>query len=80
MKLFVKVWCPWCVSAREWLDKRGYQYELVDVEENDADYEEIRRISGQSKTPTLLTHDGLVLPDFGPEELAAFIKENNITP
>ena len=32
MKLYVKLWCPWCVSAREWLDARGYRYELIDVE------------------------------------------------
>ena len=32
MKLYVKTWCPWCVSAREWLDARGYRYELIDVE------------------------------------------------
>ena len=80
MKLYVKVWCPWCVSAREWLDGRGYEYELVDVEEDEADFAEMRRVSGQGKTPTLVTGDGLVLSDFGPEELAVFIEENDIAP
>jgi glutaredoxin 3 len=80
MKLYVKVWCPWCVSAREWLDSRGYKYQLIDVEANRADYDTMIQLSGQSKTPTLVTADGKVLPDFGPDELAAFVKENNLQP
>jgi glutaredoxin 3 len=80
MKLFVKVWCPWCVAAREWLDTRGYQYQLVDVEANAADFAEMKKISGQTRTPTLQTDDGKVLPDFGPDELAAFVKEHNLSP
>jgi glutaredoxin 3 len=80
MKLYVKVWCPWCVAAREWLDQRGYKYDLRDVEANRADYDRMIQISGQSKTPTLEMDDGKVLPDFGPEELAAFVKQHQITP
>lgn len=80
MKLFVKVWCPWCVSAREWLDARGYRYELIDVEANRADYDTMIQLSGQTKTPTLLTSDGKVLPDFGPDELDAFVKKHGIKP
>jgi len=80
MKLFVKVWCPWCVAAREWLDARGYKYQLVDVEASDADFAEMKRLSGQARTPTLQTDDGKVLPDFGPDELAAFVKEHGLSP
>ena len=80
MKLYVKVWCPWCVSGRDWLDSRGYKYQLIDVEANRADYDEMIRLSGQSKTPTLVIADGTVLPDFGPDELAAFVAKHNLRP
>ena len=80
LKLYVKTWCPWCVRAQEWLDARKYQYTLVDVEANRADYEEMIRLSGQRLTPTLVTANGLVLPDFGPEELAVFLKKHSIQP
>ena len=80
MKLYVKTWCPWCVSAREWLDSRNYKYELIDVEATKADYETMIRLSGQSKTPTLVLEDGAVLPDFGPDELAAFVAKHNLRP
>lgn len=80
MRVYVKTWCPWCVSAREWLDARGYRYDVVDVEANRADYDEMIRISGQSKTPTLVMPDGKVLPDFGTDELEAFVTKHGISP
>jgi glutaredoxin len=80
MKLYVKVWCPWCTAAREWLDARKFRYELLDVEASPATYDAMIRLSGQTKTPTLVTSDGHVLPDFGPEELDAFVKEKGLKP
>ena len=80
MKLYVKVWCPWCVAAREWLDARGFGYELIDVEADRADYDEMIQLSDQSKTPTLVTSGGVVLPDFGTEELEAFVALHGLRP
>ncbi len=79
LKLYVKVWCPWCVMARDWLDSHGYHYQLIDVEESRAAYDEMIRLSGQRLTPTLVTADGLILPDFGPDELEVFVKKHRIT-
>jgi len=80
LKVYVKVWCPWCVSAQQWLDAHHYRYTLIDVEANRANYDEMIRLSGQRLTPTLVTTDGLVLPDFGPDELEVFLKKHSITP
>ena len=81
LKLYVKVWCPWCVMAQRWLDSQGYKYELLDVEKNRADYDEMIRLSGQRYTPTLVAGEQkLVLPDFGPDELEEFLKKHQITP
>lgn len=80
LKLYVKVWCPWCVRAQEWLDAHGYRYEVVDVEKKRADYDEMIQLSGQRLTPTLVTPDGAVLPDFGPEELENFLKKHRVVP
>lgn len=80
LKLYVKTWCPWCVMAQEWLDMRGYQYQLIDVERSRADYQEMIALSGQRYTPTLVTSDGRVLPDFGPDELATFLQTHSIQP
>jgi glutaredoxin len=31
MILYVKAGCPWCRLAEEYLNKRGYKYERMDV-------------------------------------------------
>ncbi len=79
LKLYVKVWCPWCVMAREALDGRGYKYDLIDVEASRASYDEMIAKSGQRYTPTLVAGEK-VLPDFGPDELEVFLKKHSIAP
>ena len=59
---------------------RGFGYELIDVEADRADYDEMIQLSGQSKTPTLVTREGAVLPDFGPEELESFVARHGLKP
>lgn len=79
MKLYVKTWCPWCVTAKEKLDAAGYQYEEIDVEACADDYAEMIRLSGQRLTPTLVVGEK-ILPDFGPDELAVFLQQHDIQP
>jgi glutaredoxin 3 len=79
LKLYVKTWCPWCITARNFLLKHGYRFEEIDVEADRAAYAEMIRLSGQSYTPTLSVGDKL-LADFGPEELQDFLKGNGIVP
>jgi len=79
LKLYVKTWCPWCVRAKQMLDSRGYRYEEIDVEADRAAYAEMKRLSGQSLTPTLVVGEK-VLPDFGPPELEAFLSRHGIVP
>ncbi len=71
--LYVKTGCPWCVIAEEYLDRHGYRYERVDVNEDRAAFDEMKRMSGQTYAPTLVSAEK-VLPDFGPEELETFLR------
>jgi len=80
MKLYVKVWCPWCVDAVNWLKIRGYRYEQIDVLANKADYDHMKAISGQRLTPTLELDSGEVLPDFDVRQLEKFLAAHNIQP
>lgn len=79
MILYVKTGCPWCRMAEDYLDKGGYQYQRVDVRRDPDSLKELRRVSGQTSTPTLLFGE-LVLPDFGPDELEEFLSEHKILP
>jgi glutaredoxin 3 len=79
LKLYIKRGCPWCIMAEEWLQGHGYRYAAIDVLADRAAFDEMIRISGQRRAPTLVAGNNL-LPDFGPEELAVFLKRHNIAP
>ena len=79
LKLYIKPGCPWCIMAEDWLQGHGYRYEVIDVRADRKAFEEMMRISGQGRGATLVVA-GQVLPDFGPEELAAFLKKHSIIP
>lgn len=73
MKLYIKRGCPWCVMAESWLRQKGVAYEVLDVLVDANAFAEMRKISGQSKAPVLVTEEGKILSDFGPEELPGFL-------
>ncbi len=73
MILSIKRGCPWCHLAEAWLRQHGIAYKSVDVLSDPAAFAEMKRISGQSKVPVLITPDGKCLADFGPEELPGFL-------
>ena len=52
----------------------GVKYELREVRSNPAYFEEMRKLSGQTKAP-VLQMDGRVLADFGVEQLPGFLKQ-----
>lgn len=73
MTLYIKRGCPWCDMAEEWLSRHGHPYQTIDVLSSPADFVSMKKISGQSLTPVLVTREGRVLADFGPEELPGFL-------
>ena len=73
MILYIKRGCPWCDMAEAWLRQHGQPYRPVDVISDQEAFAEMRRLSGQTKAPVLVTEKGRVLADFGPEELPGFL-------
>lgn len=73
MILYIKRGCPWCDMAEAWLSRHGVAYAAVNVLSDAGAFAEMRKISGQSKAPVLVTPDGRCLADFGPEELPDFL-------
>jgi glutathione S-transferase len=55
------------------LHKLGVKYERREVRSNPAYFDEMKRLSGQTKAP-VLQMDGRILADFGPEQLQGFLK------
>lgn len=70
--LYVKRGCPYCKAAMNYLEQQGISYRPVDVRDDALAMENLRKISGQNRTPTLLWN-GDVLADFGTSELVEFL-------
>ena len=77
IRLFVKPYCGWCREATDWLDQRGIKYEVLDVIGDQAAYDEMVRLSGQTLAPVIEV-DGQVLADFGASELADWWRPHGI--
>ncbi|MCF6313082.1 MAG: glutaredoxin family protein [Verrucomicrobiales bacterium] len=80
MKVFIKPGCPWCVEATRWLESKGYEFEQVNVSADADAFADMQSLSGQTKAPTMVMEDGLILADFGVDELIPFLEENDIQP
>ncbi|MCX7712429.1 MAG: glutathione S-transferase N-terminal domain-containing protein [Chthoniobacterales bacterium] len=78
MKIYIKPWCPWCIDALEWLRVRKIPHEVIDVTLDSSAYSHMRKISGQSLTPTLEMPDGDVLPDFDTRQLELFLRQKGV--
>jgi glutaredoxin 3 len=75
--LYVKDGCPWCDEAEDYLKDHGIAYGKADVTEDAAAFDEMRRLSGQTKAPTMRWGDE-ILADFGAEELDVFLRERSL--
>jgi glutaredoxin 3 len=73
--IYTKSYCGWCDDALNWLTERGYAFDEVNVSEDTAAFAEMRRISGQTRCPTLVA-EGALLPDFDTGQLETFLKEH----
>lgn len=78
-RLFIKPYCGWCAQAMDWLDDHGIRYEVLDVIADQAAYEEMTQLSGQTLAPVIQV-DGRLLADFGARELEAFWRELTARP
>jgi glutaredoxin len=82
--LYLKPGCPWCTKAVRWLDERGFDYQAHDVIADPEKFDEMATLTGQTLAPCLRVRvaegDDLILPDFGPEELEAFVAAHALAP
>ena len=71
--LYLKSGCPWCTEAEAYLQKHGIAYGKVDVHADPEALAELKRLSGQTKAPTMRWGEE-ILADFGADELDVFLR------
>ncbi len=66
IKMYTTSWCGPCKMAKKFLAEKGYNFEEVDIEENNISREEMASISKGHTVPQILIND---LPIGGFEDL-----------
>ena len=79
LRLFSREWCSWCIDAKEYLSRRGYQFTEIDVGEDRSAFQEMKELSDQTYVPTLVAGDE-VLANFDTDQLEKFLREHDIVP
>jgi glutaredoxin-like YruB-family protein len=72
IKLYSRQLCGWCIDAKQYLKAQGIPFEEVDVGQHSAEYDEMKKLSGQHYVPTIVVN-GQVLADFDVNQLKAFL-------
>ena len=75
--LYVKASCPWCDEAEEFLRRHNIAYGKADVHADPAAFDELKRLSGQTKAPTMRWGTE-ILADFGADELEVFLRDKKV--
>lgn len=65
---YLKTYCPWCIELKKFFIENNISFEEKDVIMNKEFMNELIKISGQQKAPTLVI-DGKVYPDVGVDEV-----------
>ena len=76
--LYIKRGCPWCIEVVEHLAQRKIQVQTKIVSDDREAMLEMTELTGQTKAPCLDWH-GVVLADFGVNELVPFLKKQNVS-
>jgi glutaredoxin 3 len=79
IRLFFKPSCPWCHEAFDWFASRNLSYEGVNVSADPAAFEEMRRLTGQGKVPSVEI-DGKILADFDTGQLEQWWRQQGLPP
>lgn len=72
IKIYSTPICPFCVTLKEFLKKRGFEFEEIDVVEDEKAKEEMIEKSGQSGVP-VFEADGEVVVGFDREKICKIL-------
>lgn len=79
LTLYSRAMCSWCIDAKDYLSKRGYQFTVIDVGRNRDAFAKMTQLSDQTCVPTLVAGDA-VLANFDTAQLEKFLSEHGIEP
>lgn len=72
--VYCRSWCGDCHRALHWLDGKGYEYEVIDIDEDLDARERCIELAGKVVTPTFEIGDTCIV-NFDPAALADVLGE-----
>jgi glutaredoxin len=72
--VYCRTWCGDCQRAVRWLDDMGYEYDLRDIEQDEASHKRCVELAGKVITPTFEIGDTCVV-NFDPHVLREVLGE-----
>ena len=78
IKVFVKENCPWCVDLENFLKFKKIDYSRFEVLSNKDFFDEMIKLSGQSKAPTVVFDDKEIYGDTDKEQIERILIQKNI--
>jgi glutaredoxin len=71
--MYCRSWCGDCRRAIHWLDARGIEYKLVDIEQVPGSADRVRELAGKIVTPTFEVGGEIVI-SFDEQRLSELLK------
>ena len=76
IKIYSTPACPYCVTLKEFLKEKGFEYEDIDVSQNQSMVDEMVEKSGQMGVP-VVDIDGKIIVGFDKEKISEVLKIEN---
>lgn len=73
IKVFSTPTCPYCVTLKEFLKEKGFQFEDIDVSKDEKSLEEMIQKSGQMGVP-VVDIDGQIVVGFDRKKIVELLK------
>ena len=54
IKIYTTSWCPYCISAKRFLDQKGWNYDETNIEENNISREDLMKIGKAMSVPQII--------------------------
>ncbi len=73
IKVYSTQTCPYCVTLKAWLKEKGFEFEDVDVGQDEGARDEMIEKSGQMGVP-VVDIDGQIVVGFDKEKISKLLK------
>jgi glutaredoxin len=69
---YIKTGCLWCIGVTDYFNEKGIDFEIKNVTEDPALFNEMQELSGQTKAPVVII-DGFMLADTDREAVDKYL-------